>query len=93
MWAQLPVGSAWLPTPPRMFHIWTEGDARSGISGEVDEDPGGMLWLDRDRGRVAILMAGSAPNECGEVRRADGAGRVGAIHRKASFEWKIKDLN
>lgn len=40
-----------------------------------------------------LFMAGSAPNECGEVRRADGAGRVGAIRRKASFEWKIKDLN
>lgn len=40
-----------------------------------------------------LFMAGTAPNECGEVRRADGAGRVGAIRRKASFEWKIKDLN
>lgn len=54
--------------PPVRFHIWTEGDARSGISGEVDEDPVGMLWLGRDLGRVAILVAGSAPNECGEVR-------------------------
>lgn len=77
-----------------MFPIWTEGDARSEISGEVDEGPwrDGVALLEIGGGG-AIFMAGSAPNECGEVRRADGAGRVGAIHRKASFEWKIKDLN
>lgn len=51
-----------------------------------------MLWVYRDGGG-ALFMAGSAPNEYGEARRADGPGRVGVIRRKASFEWKIKDLN
>lgn len=53
---------------------------------------GSWRWVYRDGGG-ALFMAGSAPNECGEARRADGAGRVGVIRRKASFEWKIKDLN
>lgn len=86
-----------------MFHPWTEGDARSEISREGMRVLEGCCGSSEIRGREwgwegwgvggPLFMAGSAPNECGEVRRADGAGRVGAIRRKASFEWKIKDLN
>lgn len=38
-------------------------------------------------------MVGLVFNECGEVRRVDGVGRVGVIYRKVLFEWKIKDFN
>lgn len=36
----------------------------------------------------------AAPNKAGEIRRAGfGGGGSRVIHMKASFEWKIKEVN
>lgn len=68
-----------MPGPSRLEGKWEEGDlVRSWGSVEC----------------VVLSFLHLAPNKQGEIRRAGFGGEDSrVIHMKASFEWKIKEVN